>query len=84
LEAYIAGLAVFDDVLYLLLYDPEETKSNVIWRLCRNVLMDKLDLQVVLPGEFSTVVPHCGYQSDKVQSCWVKLVRHVVKIARNF
>jgi hypothetical protein len=61
------GSAVLHNVAQGLLYDPEETKSNVIWRLRRNVLMDKLDLQVVLPGEFSTVVPHCGYQPDKFQ-----------------
>jgi hypothetical protein len=80
----LRGSAVLHNVAQGLLYDPEEAQSDVLWRLCRNVLMGKLDLQVVLPREFSTVVAHSGYQPDKVQSCRVKLVRHVVKIARNF
>jgi len=44
------------------------------------MVMDKLNLQIVLPGEFVTEAAQSGDQTQRVQLVWVKLMGQVVKL----
>ena len=68
------GFAMLHNVSQCLLDDPEKTQRHILSNLARNVVMHKLDFYAVLLGELSAQSSHRGYQSLKVQFCWMKLV----------
>jgi hypothetical protein len=75
--------AVLHDVLQSLLHDPKQAQGHILRNLSRNVMVDKLDLQVVL-RKFSAETLQGGYQTQCVKLRWVKLVGQIVDTGRNF
>jgi hypothetical protein len=75
---------VLYDVPQSLLRNPKEAQCHILRNLSRNVMMAKLDLYVVLLGEFSAEAPQGDDQTQSVQLEWVKLVGQVVNVGRNF
>src|SRR5260370_8431815 len=71
------------DVPQGLLRDPKQAQSHLVRNLPRNMVMDKLNLQIVLPGEFVTEAAQSGDQTQRVKLVWVKLMGQVVKAGRN-
>jgi hypothetical protein len=74
---------VLRDVLQSLLHDPEQTQGNIFRDLSRNVMMEKLDLQVVLLRKLSAKTRQRGYQTQSVQLRGMKLVGQIVDAGRN-
>ncbi len=66
LDLGFPGSAVFYNILQSLLDDPEKAQRHIFRDLCPNVTMNKLDSQVLLLGNFPTVVSHCRHQPKKV------------------
>jgi hypothetical protein len=63
----LRGFAMLHNVSQRFLDDPKKAQSLSLGDLCRNVLMNKLDLEIPLLGELSAQASHRGYQSLKVQ-----------------
>src|SRR5712671_210201 len=76
--------AVLNDIPQSLLRNPKQAQRHVYWNLSRNIVIDNLDLQIVLPGELVAEAAQSGDQAQCVQFVWVKLVGQVVKYGRNF
>src|SRR5580704_2362311 len=71
-------------ILQGLLHDPKEAESHVLRDISRNVMMNKLDFQLVPLREFSAKACYAGRQTQNVQLGWMQLVRQVVETGRNF
>src|SRR6266853_6250416 len=80
----LRSFAVLHDVPQGLLHDPKQAQSHLVRNLSRNMVIDKLDLQIVLQGELVAEAAQSGDQTQRVQLVWVKLVGQVVKGGRNF